>query len=222
MSGDPGGGNGHGGDLLDEDGPGISLAGPNTLAMDPDEVHPPGRVMELAAAAVRFMLASYKVEPDFSPESLALLDQYTRDARAAVAERPETLPLTAQTLGAYLGEVARRKHRCWWRIDTADPSAWRLEFATVYLAFYPVQVMHTALLGAEDEEGGFSGFELAAASQADLADRLANMPGVSEEAFSSPSLKVEILDIVVDALLAQRARDPDAARPYVPHDYEET
>jgi hypothetical protein len=213
---------------FDDDGPGISLAGPKTLAMDPDEVHPPGRVMELAAAAVRFMFASLKIEPDFSREALALLDHYTTEARAAVAERPETLPLTAHTLGAYLGEVVRMHHRCWWRIDPADPSAWRLEFGNVFLAFYPVQVMHTALLrheGARDreegqEEASFSGFELDAQSQSELAERLENLPGVSEDTYFTPSLKAEILDILVDALLAKRARDPDAARPFVPADYE--
>src|SRR5690606_24904746 len=112
-------GNGFGGHRFDDDGPGITLAGPKTLAMDPDEVHPPGRVMELAASAVRFILASLKLEPDFSRESLALLDHYTGEARAAAAERPETLPLTAHALGTYLGEVVRRHHRCWWRIDPA-------------------------------------------------------------------------------------------------------
>lgn len=207
---------------FDDEGPGITLAGPNTQAMDPDEVHPPGRVMELAASAVRFIFASVKVEPDFSREALALLDHYTTEARAAVAARPETLPLTAHALGAFLGEVVRRHHRCWWRIDPKDPSAWRLEFGNVHLAFYPVQVMHTALLrDEEDEEGAaFSGFELDPQSQRELADRLENLPGVSEETYFTPSLKVEILDILVDALLAKRARNPDAARPYVPGDYE--
>src|SRR5690606_35695669 len=109
--------------------------------------------------------------------------------------------------------------RCWWRIDPADPSAWRLEFGNVFLAFYPVQVMHTALR-QEEEEGSFSGFELDARSQAELAERLEQLPGVSEETYFTPSLKVEVLDILVDALLAKRARDPDAARPYVPADYE--
>ena len=51
-------------------------------------------------------------------------------------------------------------------------------------------------------------------------DRLAELPGVSEEAYFAPSTKLEVLDIAVDALLAKRAKNPDGARPYEPSDYE--
>ena len=39
--------------------------------MDPDEEHPPGAVMELAANCVRFVLQKTKVELDFTPDGLA-------------------------------------------------------------------------------------------------------------------------------------------------------
>lgn len=197
---------------------GITLAGPRTIAMDLDEVHAPGAVVEQAANAVRFMLATAKMEADFSRESLAIVDYYVTQARAEVKERPEALPLLANAVGAYLGEVVRRTHACWWRIDHQDPGAWRLEFAPVFLAFYPVQVITTSLL-MEDDEAGFSGFELPKEDRLALIDRLAEQGNVSEEMYFAPTTKVEVLDVCVDALLAKRARNPDAARPYVPGDY---
>ncbi|MEM9694023.1 MAG: hypothetical protein AAGA56_15860 [Myxococcota bacterium] len=198
---------------------GITLASPQTVVMDPREAHPPGIVTELAANAVRFMLATCKIEPDFSRESLAFADFYVKEARDAVKARPETLAVTVNALGAYLGEIARRIHKCWWRIDHKDYGSWRLEFEQVWLAFYPMQVAHVSLT-LEDDSAGFSGFEMKAPDRDALLARLDNLPGVSEEAYFAPSTKIEILDIAVDALLAQRAQQPHEARPYVPVDYE--
>ncbi len=199
--------------------PGISPAGERSFTMDLDEVHAPGAVMELAAACVRFVLAKYKIEPDFTKETLPFVDHYLEEARAAVAERPEALALTAHAVGAYIGEVVRRSHACWWRIDRDDPGAWRLEFRNVWLSFYPVQVVYDALT-RDDGDTSFGGFELTPEDRDALLERLSNLPQVSEQEYFAPSTKLEVLDIAVDALLAQRARDPDGARPYEPHDYD--
>ncbi|MEZ4437595.1 MAG: hypothetical protein R3B72_00780 [Polyangiaceae bacterium] len=199
--------------------PAVSPASRGSVVMDLDEVHPPGKVIELAANCVRFILAKYKVELDFTPDTLSLVDHYVDEAREAIAERPELLAVTAHAIGAYLGEVVRRSHACWWRIDHEDPGAWRLEFRTVYLSFYPVQVAYAALTREEDE-ASFSGFEMEDEDREALITRLADLPGVSEEAFFAPSTKLEVLDIAVDALLAKRAREPDAVRPYAPEDYD--
>jgi hypothetical protein len=186
--------------------------------MDPDEEHPPGAVMELAANCVRFVLAKTKIELDFEPDTLSLLDHYVADAREEVKDRPELLALTAHAVGAYLGEVVRRSHACWWRIDHDDPGAWRLEFRTIYLAFYPVQVAYAALT-MEEDEASFSGFELADDDRAALATRLADLPGVGEDEYFAPSTRVDILDIAVDALLAKRAQSREVVRPFGPDDY---
>ena len=204
---------------MDTDGsakPDITPAGPHTLVTDLDEP-PPGKVLELAAAAVRFVLAKYKVELDFTPDTLPMVDHYVEEARAGVAERPETLALTAHAIGAYLGEVVRRHHACWWRIDDDDPGAWRLEFRNVFLTFYPVQVAYTAL--TRDEEEAFSGFELPPGDRDALVERLAQLPAVSEDEYYAPSTKVDVLDIAVDALLARRAHDPSGTRAFGPDDY---
>ena len=198
--------------------PAITPAASGTIVTDLDEP-PPGRVMELAANCVRFVLAKYKVEPDFEYDTLGLVDHYVVEAREEVKKRPEAMALAAHAIGAYLGEVVRRRHACWWRIDHADPGSWRLEMRNVYLAFYPVQVAYTALEGTE-EAGTFSGFEMPAEDRDALLERLASLPGVSEEAYFAPSTRLEVLDIAVDALLAKRAKNPDSERPYAASDYE--
>src|SRR5690242_15308381 len=52
---------------------------------------PPPAIAELCAAAIRFVASKYKVSLDGTPETLSLLDQYVRDARTAVQERPESI-----------------------------------------------------------------------------------------------------------------------------------
>jgi hypothetical protein len=199
-------------------GPAITPAARASFATDLDEP-PPGKLMELAANCVRFVLAKYKVEPDFEYDTLGLVDHYIVEARKELKTRPEATALTAHAVGAYLGEVVRRRHACWWRIDHSDPGSWRLEFRNVFLAFYPVQLAYTALEGKE-EEGSFSGFEMPADDLAALLERLANLPGVSEESYFAPSTRLEVLDIAVDALLAKRAQNPEGQRPFEPSDYE--
>jgi len=196
----------------------VSPAGPHTIVMDEDEDTPPGKVLELAAACVRFVMGKYEIEPDFTSETLALVDHYVAEARGDVKERPEALALTAHAVGAYLGEVVRRTHACWWRIDHADPGAWRLEFRNVYLSFYPVQVAYWALTQTEDG-ASFSGFELPTDDMDALVSRLEQLPPVGEDEYWAPSTKLEVLDIAVDALLAKRARDPTSRGTLGPKDY---
>src|SRR5262245_40636652 len=164
--------------------PGISPAGAHTLVTDLDEP-PPGRVLELAAACVRFVLTKYKVELDFTPDTLPMVDHYVDEARAAVVDQPATLALTAHAVGAYLGEVVRRHHACWWRIDDDDPGAWRLEFRDVLLTFYPVEVAYTALT-RDDGDAAFSGFELPQRDKEALIERLEQLPAVSEDEYFAP------------------------------------
>jgi hypothetical protein len=203
---------------MDESG-GISPAGEKSWAMQPGDDAPPRPVLDLAAACVRQVLAAHRVALDFTPETLPFLDHYLREARAEVRSRPDTLPLVAHAAGAYLGEVVRKSHVCWWRLDGHDPGAWRLEFRDAYLAFYPVQVVHTALTRDQDDPA-FSGLEMPRADLESLAARLAALPEVGEEEYFAPSTRAEILDIAVDALVARRASEPDGLRQLEPSDYE--
>ncbi len=178
----------------------------------------PAEVLELAAACVRFVATQVKIEPDFTPETMSLVDHYVAGARQAIAQRPETLPLTAHAVGAYMGEVAKRQHPCWWRVDVNDPGAWRLEFGPVLLSFYPIQVAYSLLTPGIEEEA-FSGFEMRDADREVVVARLSELPPVSEDEYYSPTARLEALDIAVDALIAAQLADPFAKRGYRPEDY---
>jgi len=81
----------------------------------------PAAVLDLAEACVRYVERAVGVKLDFTPETLPLLDHYIGGARdvlsgrARPTEGAEPVDLVAQAAGAYLGEVIRRRHPCWWR-----------------------------------------------------------------------------------------------------------
>jgi hypothetical protein len=179
----------------------------------------PAEVLELAAACVRFVAASIKLQPDFTPETMALVDHYVREARQSVAASPNTLALTAHAVGAYLGESVRRHYRCWWRIDGNDPGAWRLEMATTPLAFYPIQVAHTCLIQAADN-AAFSGFEMPPKDYQLALERIERLPPVSPEDYHLPSTRLEVLEVLVDYLTAHHAQGPFGSRTLRPEDYQ--
>ncbi len=222
------------GDRCDEPGhhpfPGLAahdvLPTPDAPAQLPE---PNAQVLELASACVRFVntmvstlsgKASPDLAPDYTPETLSLLDYYVAESRRSLVNRPEAIPLTASAVGAYLGEVVRRQHRCWWRTDEGDPATWRLDFEAASLSFYPVQVAQTLLSPEDGDEEPWSGFELREEDRDAIAARLSELPPVSEEDYLLPSTRLEVLDIALETLLGKLVDDPYAKRALTPADYE--
>jgi hypothetical protein len=82
----------------------------------------PSQVVELSAACARYILTKYKVPLDGTPDTLSLVDQYVRDARAEIAVRPEAAALIAASIGAYFGEVVKRAFGAEWFAE-GDSSA---------------------------------------------------------------------------------------------------
>jgi hypothetical protein len=203
---------------------------------------PPEPVADLAGACVRFVEKALGVKLDYTPDTLPLLDHYLEQARGAVAERSEALPLLAQAAGAYFGEVIRRKHPSWWRTEEDDPARWRIELEAVHLAFYPVRFIQDALLrapeaedegerqaaeGSRDASGHGSGdgeeatLILDEEDQRAVSARLADLPPVSEREYFATSTRLEVIDIAVDVIRARRlasGEEEDAA--LEPADYE--
>ncbi len=165
---------------------------------------PPAPVAELCAACVRFVASRYKVALDGTPETLSLLDQYVRDGRAAVRERPEAIELVAPAIGAYLGEVLRQQFRAEWFAEGSH-DAWRLYFTTVYLSFNPIGVAREALL-MEDAEGWHAHLELDPGERELVERRMSAMPDVDEEEYYLPTTRLEVITAVVETLRA-RAED---------------
>ena len=109
----------------------------------------PDHVAELAASCARFVLSKYKVPLDGTSDTLSLVDQYVRDARADLNVKPEALELLTATIGAYLGEVVRRAYGGTW-YAIGDYDGWRLDMTRVFLTFNPLGMAREAARGLAD------------------------------------------------------------------------
>lgn len=162
---------------------------------------PPERVAELYAACVRFVSSKYKVPLDGTPDTLSLVDQYVREAREAVRERPESLELVAPAIGAYLGEVMRQTFRAEWSAS-GDYDTWRLYFVNVYLAFNPIGMAREAVTMTE-EPGWNAHLVLDPGEREEIAARLAAMPDVDEEEYFLPTTRFDVVTAVAETLRAR-------------------
>ena len=104
----------------------------------------PPEVKELADACMRFVLAKYAVPLDGTSDTLSILDQYVRDARAEIAGQPESLPLLQAMIGAYFGEVVRAAFEARW-FSTGDHDGWRLDMVTVSGVFFFTEALDIRL-----------------------------------------------------------------------------
>lgn len=182
----------------------------------------PPHVLELAEACVRFVERTVGIRPDYQPETLPLVDHWLREGRAAVQLRPETVPLLAHAAGAYFGEVVRRRYAAWWRTESSDPAAWRVELRDVYLSFCPVDVARDALgleRGPDDELLEATSFDLDDDDREAVAARLAELPEVEEEEYRAPSTRLEVLDIIVDAIRRKQVAEEQPPLALEPEDY---
>jgi hypothetical protein len=177
------------------------------------------QVGDLAEACVRYVERAIGVKLDYEPETLSVLDHYLREARASAAEKPTTGALLAHAAGAYFGEVVRRRHASWWRVQGDDPAMWRLEFESVYLSFSPVQLVADALFRDAVPEAT-ERLELEEEDQAEVAARLADLPQVDEDEFYAPTTRLEVIDIAVEAIRARRAAAGEGEAVLRPDDYE--
>lgn len=171
--------------------------GENTGGTRGDELpRAPDAVLERAASCVRFVLSSLKIELDFTPETLPLVDHWLGAARAAGEETIE--PLAAEAAGAYFGEVVRRTlPGARWHIAAA-PSGWRIELEHVFLAFNPLGVAHEAL--AEDDAPGWNAhFEVLKEDRSLLEQTLGRLGDVREDDYYRLAVRWEVVEHVAAA-----------------------
>ncbi len=179
---------------------------------------PPAAVAELVAACMRFVASKYQVPLDGTQDTLSLVDQYVRDARDAITERPETLELVAPAIGAYLGEVFRQTFGAEW--GTEGPHAeWRLYFTTVYLAFNPIGMAREALTRA-DAAGWHAHLELDPGDRELIEQRLAAMPEVDEDEYYLPTTRFDVISGVVETLRARGEASGTGDVTFTPDDYD--
>jgi hypothetical protein len=179
---------------------------PDPMGVDlPDLEPPPGEVAELAASCVRFVLAKTKVPLDFTPDTLSVVDHYVKEARADLRARPEGQSLVEASVGAYFGEVVRRRFASSWRHE-GPYEDWRLSMSEVYLTFNPIGMAREALL-LEEAVGWHAHLGMHSAEQGEVLLRLASLPEVAEEEYYALSTRFDVIELAVDALRA-RSRQP--------------
>jgi hypothetical protein len=180
----------------------------------------PENVLELAAACVRYVASATGVHPDFSAETLPLVDHYLASAREQVAGRPELTPLIAQAAGAYFGEVVCRTFDCFWRAPSANLHDHSVCGRRAFFWINPYGAGYDALLGSTDHGGPRSRVWVAPEDRQVVEARLAALPEVDEQDFHTLTTHIEALDVIVAGVKSQlSARGLDGDE-FDPEDYE--
>lgn len=185
-----------------------------------DSVQAPGSIEELAEACVQYVQRALGVPLDFTAETLSLLDHYLRDARDRVQGRPELLPLVTRALGAYFGEVVRRRIPSFWLVAGGDAANWRLCAVHVWLAFNPVGIAYDALYEGVEHDGPSSELHVTPEERETVEQRLSALPAVTETEFYSFVARYEAIEIAADALQAQMIEGGGAGVQFDASDYE--
>jgi hypothetical protein len=165
----------------------------------------PDHVAELAASCARFVLSKYKVPLDGTSDTLSLVDQYVRDARADLNVKPEALELLTATIGAYLGEVIRRAYGGTW-YAIGDYDGWRLDMTRVFLTFNPLGMAREALLRKE-QDGWHAHLHMDSAEKEEIEHRLEALGELEEEEYFLPSTRYDVVALAVEALRAKMVAD---------------
>lgn len=174
---------------------------------DPEALEPaPREVADFAETCVRYVTTAMGISLDFTLETLPLLDHYLQDSKKAASRRPETIHLLAFVAGSYIGEVIRRRHACRWNTQDPDASVWTLIFRDVALTIRPILFVQEALMG-EELAAEVPAIEMDSLDRDLIIQKLEDLPFVSEEDFFAPSTRVEVVDIIVDALRSHRNKD---------------
>ncbi len=182
------------------------LAGGELTGPEPylDLPPPPPEIAELVTAAFQYVTSAVGVPPDFTLETLPLVDHYLAQARAGLRERPSLEPLVTRALGAYFGEVVRRYVRSFWWLPSADAGEWRLCGSEVFLAFNPLGVVAEALARSAEHDGPSAELRLDPSEREAVQARLASTSPVSEEEYWLLSTRLEMLQIVADQLRTEQ------------------
>lgn len=176
----------------------------------------PEAVLERAASCVRFVLGALKIELDFTPETLPLVDHWLATAREAADDALE--PLVAEAAGAYFGEVVRRAlPGSRWHVG-ATPSAWRIELDHVFLAFNPIGVALEALAG-DDAPGWNAHLEVLKEDRDLLEQTLARLGDVREDDYYRLAVRWEVIEHVEAALESAAVARGETERRFSPAVY---
>ena len=160
----------------------------------------PEPVLELAKACEDYVQRVLGFQLDYSLETLSVLDQYAREVRETVLERPELMELTARALGAYFGEVVCRAVGAFWRLPSQNIVDWQVCVSSAFVWFNPIGVAYDALAGHAEHGGPGSQIRVAPHERELVRARLGQLADVDEEEYYLLSTRMEVLELVVEEL----------------------
>jgi len=181
-----------------------------------DQHSVPAAVDDLIAMARKNVAKVIGIEPDFSPETLPLVDQYLRQVPRDTPKEVQTLILAA--VGCYFGEVTRRKFNGRWNLSGSSPPGWRIELESCPLCFWPVGMTGEIFAGTQTEDYDGS-FVTADEFCEGLEAMLSAAPPISEEEYYSLSGRIDILHLAADWLTGQSLSSGKPHQPYSTDDY---
>lgn len=161
----------------------------------------PPHVQELCLGCIQYVQRATGVALDFSAETLPVLDHYLQTVRT---DNEALQVLVAQAAGAYFGELVRRLFPARWHCPPEMYESWRLEFSPCFLHFNPVTMAWEAILGREVVEGG-AGFAVSEHNVPALRAALDTLGAVPEDDFYRLTTRLEVLEAVLDRVLAADA-----------------
>lgn len=179
----------------------------------------PAPLVELANGLADFVEKVIGIRPDFSPETLSLVDHYAAQVQKEVDGRPELIDLTAQGLGAYFGEVVRRSEGAFWRVPSPNFHDWALCGTTAFVMINPIGVGYDALLRRTDHSGPSSQLKLATEDRKAVSERLDLLPPLREEDYYTLCTRHEAMQIVMEAVRAQAETRGYTDMVYTDEDY---
>jgi hypothetical protein len=179
----------------------------------------PVPIFELAEACRQYVLSAVGVELDYSAETLSLVDEYLRQAKQSLKDRPETEPVVTGAVAAYFGEVIRRRIDGFWRKKERDSEAWLLSARRAYLSMSPLGLVLESLAQGEDHPGPSGELDLAPDERAAVETRLSVFPPVSEEEYYLLTTRLEVIEVVYEALRDRMKADGRESLVYDQEDY---
>ncbi len=178
--------------------------------------HIPAAVDDLVRMGRRMVHEVIGVEPDLTPDTLPLVDQYLRQVPPDLAH--ETRDLVVCAVGCYFGEVARRALNGRWVLAGAGPESWRVELSSCFLYFSPVGMAGEVLAGADSDhyDGSFSTSD---DLRDDLSAVLSAAGPVPEDEYYSLCGRIDVLELAADWLTGKRMASGKPVRAYSEEDY---
>jgi hypothetical protein len=180
----------------------------------------PREILELAENCRSYVFQAIRVELDYEPETLPILDEYLNRAATTIDERPDAARLVASTAGAYFGEVVRRKLDGFWRKIGDTELDWQLCARHALVAMSPVGMIFETLARSPEHQGPSSELVLAPDDKQAAEARLAAIPPVSEEEFFLLSTRLEVIETVHEMLRDQMRSEGRETISFEPEDYE--